>query len=144
MARPWMYSNLKLPTKLPPPVAPIPVNGLPITGYLEQCVSSTLTTALLEVGKFRPKHPYKSVDQSASEFLALYLKGTRFFPTFFKLFVANNQKSKDWIKKSHGRKLAKYMTNCELMKELTQSISKDSTMTPDLESNIDQFLKLKK
>lgn len=75
MSTPWKYSNLTLPKKLPPPIAPIPVNGLPISGYLEQSLASALTKSLVALGKARPKHPFKEIDQSACEFLGLYLKG---------------------------------------------------------------------
>jgi adenylate/nucleoside-diphosphate kinase len=63
-----------LPKKLPPLAAPIPVNGLPVVGYLEQSVASSLTEALSDIGKFKPKYPFKSLKQSAAEYLGLYLK----------------------------------------------------------------------
>ena len=73
---PWKFASLSLPTKLPPPVRPVAVSSLPIVGYLEQTVASVLNRALTAVGKQRPKHPNRSSEQSASEYLALYLKGT--------------------------------------------------------------------
>ena len=71
---PWRFVNLKLPKKLPPPHEPIPVVGLPVAGYLEQAVASPLTSGLTALGKFKPKFPFKSLNSSACEFLALYLK----------------------------------------------------------------------
>ena len=78
MQTPWKYSNLTLPKKLPPPISPIPIKGLPISGYLEQALASSLTTALFELGRARPKHPFKEINQSACEFMGLYLKGDFF------------------------------------------------------------------
>ena len=54
---------------------PIPIGSLPLIGYLEQSVARSLTEALNAVGKVRPKYPYKDLQKSASEFIALYLKG---------------------------------------------------------------------
>ena len=78
MRTPWKYSSLILPKKLPPPISPIPIKGLPISGYLEQSLASSLQAALVELGKARPKHPFREINQSACEFVALYLRGILF------------------------------------------------------------------
>jgi adenylate/nucleoside-diphosphate kinase len=75
MQRPWIYADQKLPTKLPPPIAPIPLSGLPVVGYLEQVTATALTKALINVGTSKPKHPFKSIEHSASQFLSLHLRG---------------------------------------------------------------------
>jgi adenylate/nucleoside-diphosphate kinase len=75
MRTPWLFENLNLPEKLPPPIKPIDVSSLPIIGYLEQTVSRILTESLTSVGNFRPKHPFKSSARSACEYVGLFLKG---------------------------------------------------------------------
>ncbi len=66
--------NLKLPKKLPPKKIACDINSLPLMGYLEQTVSAKLNEALSSVGKFKPKYPFKSLETSASEYIALHLK----------------------------------------------------------------------
>ncbi|KAJ3138794.1 adenylate kinase [Physocladia obscura] len=84
MRTPWKFVNLELPKKLPPKLVQINVGQLPLIGFLEQSIATALTDALMEVGKFRPKHPYTSLRLSAAKYVALYLK-------------ANNSNSKEWI-----------------------------------------------
>jgi adenylate kinase family enzyme/YHS domain-containing protein len=79
MSIPWKYAKQSLPTKLPPPNAPIPLAGLPVVGYLEQTIATSLTKGLLGVGKVKPKHPFKSIEASARLYLAYHLKGCRKF-----------------------------------------------------------------
>jgi adenylate/nucleoside-diphosphate kinase len=71
---PWKYTNQVLPKKLPPCSNPITVQGLPIIGYLEQSVATSLVDALSSLGHVKPKYPFKSLKGSAIEYLALYLK----------------------------------------------------------------------
>ncbi|EPZ35855.1 Adenylate kinase domain-containing protein [Rozella allomycis CSF55] len=78
MQQPWEYVDLKLPHKLPPPIVGIDVKGLPTLGYIEQNLGDMINKALVSVGSIRPKHPSKTLDQSAIEFLAMYLKGTSY------------------------------------------------------------------
>lgn len=66
---------MQLPKKLPPDYVPISIASLPIIGYLEQTVADAITEAVTAVSKAKPKYPYKSLKESASEFIALYLKG---------------------------------------------------------------------
>jgi adenylate kinase family enzyme/YHS domain-containing protein len=75
MSIPWKYAKQSLPIKLPPPNAPIPLAGLPVVGYLEQTIATSLTKGLLSVGKAKPKHPFKSIEASARLYLAYHLKG---------------------------------------------------------------------
>ncbi|KAI8894618.1 hypothetical protein BC833DRAFT_604251 [Globomyces pollinis-pini] len=132
MKTPWKYCNLTLPTKLPPPTVSIPLTGLPIVGYLEQAVAGSLTKALLEVGNFKPKYPYKTITESASEFLALHLK-------------ANNPKSKDWIRKSYQKRLSNYQDNCDLMKVIADKLSStrsEIVIDSQIENQVNKFLLL--
>jgi adenylate/nucleoside-diphosphate kinase len=73
--KPLRYDNLVLPAKLPPKISPLNVAELPMLGYLEQTFSRELTEALKNVGEIKPKHPHKSTNRSACEYLGLYLKG---------------------------------------------------------------------
>jgi adenylate/nucleoside-diphosphate kinase len=136
MATPWKYCNLQLPTKLPPPPAPIPVSGLPIAGYLEQTLANALSQAVLTVGQVRPKHPFRSLPQSASEYLGLYLKGLN-----LKIInLAFNPQTKEWVRKSHERKLKKYQENCDLLQRLATSLAqRPETVTV---GNLDSLLQL--
>lgn len=131
---PWKYVDLVLPAKLPPPISPIAVSGLPMIGYLEQTVAKTLTEALTSVGKFKPKHPFKNLNSSACEFLGLYLK-------------ANNMKSKEWIRKSYQERLLVYKDNCELLRDLIQNeipkTNYDSEKRIELNPKLQMFINLK-
>ncbi|KAI8911461.1 hypothetical protein EDD86DRAFT_188816 [Gorgonomyces haynaldii] len=133
---PWKFVDLVLPAKLPPPSVNINVNQLPMIGYLEQTVAQSLTKALSEVGAFKPKHPYKSVNRSASEFVGLYLK-------------ANNKRSKEWVRDSYNKKLSSFKNNCVLLQELTQEVKTMADYIPKEErplgfdAKIDLFLSLK-
>jgi len=75
MKTPWKYSNLELPIKLPPPINPMNVKGLPIIGYLEQQVADILNQSLLSLAKSRPKYPFLDPVRSAAKFLYMDLKG---------------------------------------------------------------------
>ncbi|KAJ3163039.1 adenylate kinase [Geranomyces michiganensis] len=102
MRTPWRFASLKLPHKLPPRPAPISVATLPLIGYLEQTVATKITEGLLAVGRAKPKYPYKTIEGSAVEYLALYLK-------------ANNPKSKDWTRSAYASRLKQYQERCELI-----------------------------
>jgi adenylate/nucleoside-diphosphate kinase len=90
MRKPELYSNLKLPHKLPPVKTPINVFNLPMTGYLEQTIAELLKKALNEVGNFKPKFPFLSPTRSALLYLAYYLKGTYIFLIDFPNFHHNS------------------------------------------------------
>ncbi|KAJ3092712.1 adenylate kinase [Quaeritorhiza haematococci] len=123
MRTPWTFSNLSLPSKLPPKEVTIPLINLPIANYLELTVANILTDALTAVGKFKPKYPYKSIGTSACEFIALYLK-------------AHNIKRKDWVRKSYLKRLDKYKERCELIKQLATSINgTDGYIPPERRAN---------
>ncbi|KAJ3245876.1 adenylate kinase [Chytriomyces hyalinus] len=106
MKMPWAFANLELPKKLPPKIVQIPVGQLPIIGYLEQSVARSLTDAMTEVGKSRPKHPYKSLSASASEYISYYLK-------------SKNPRSKVWIQEKHSKNLERFLDRCALISEIS-------------------------
>jgi adenylate/nucleoside-diphosphate kinase len=72
---PHLYSNLKLPHKLPPKRDPLVVSSLPMLGYMEQTVAHAITKALTAVGTVKPKHPFVNSTKSALIYVAYYLKG---------------------------------------------------------------------
>ena len=75
MRLPEEYWDLTLPHKLPPRTAPLPVQGLPMLGYMEQTVAQAITKALTAVGNFKPKYPFLSSSRSAEIYIAYHLKG---------------------------------------------------------------------
>lgn len=75
MKTPWKYIDQTLPKKLPPVKTNIPVKDLPMIGYLEQTLSRKINESLCELGKFKPKYPFKSLQESACLFIGMYLKG---------------------------------------------------------------------
>jgi adenylate/nucleoside-diphosphate kinase len=142
LSTPWNFVDLKLPAKLPPKMAPLNINHLPMVGYLEQTVSSSLTKALTSVGVFKPKHPYKDLRRSACEYVGLYLKGTCQFYN-----EANNSKSKEWIRKNYAERLQVYKDNCNLLHTLidnqVKGLAFEDDARLDFESKIVDFLNLK-
>ncbi|KAJ3024107.1 adenylate kinase [Thoreauomyces humboldtii] len=108
MRTPWRFASLQLPHKLPPRPAPISVGTLPLVGYLEQTVATQVTEAMLAVGRAKPKFPYKNLEASAVEYLALYLK-------------AHNTKSKDWTRSAYLKRLTQFEERCELISYLHQT-----------------------
>ncbi|KAI8907080.1 hypothetical protein DFJ77DRAFT_476617 [Powellomyces hirtus] len=102
MKTPWRFAHLVLPHKLPPPTAPVTLTALPMIGYLEQTVATRITEALVEVGKARPKFPYKGLGESAVEYLALWLK-------------AHNPHAKDWTRKAYLKRLDHFTDKCSLI-----------------------------
>lgn len=134
MRTPWKYSNLTLPMKLPPPIAPIPISGLPVVGYLEQSLASALTKALVAVGTFKPTHPFKDPKQSASEYIGLYLK-------------SKNPQSKEWIREKYSKKLKSFEGSCELLTSLTSNLAGLSSLLqnndPVVTNQLETFLRFK-
>ena len=79
---PEKYWDLKLPHKLPPKKEPLMVTSLPMLGYMEQTVATTITKALTAVGNFKPKYPFLTPSRSALVYVAYYLKGNIFCDIF--------------------------------------------------------------
>ncbi|XP_038617228.1 adenylate kinase 9 [Tachyglossus aculeatus] len=71
---PKKYCDQELPHKLPPIKEPLLLRSLPLPGYLEQGVASSLIKALNEVGCLKPKLPFHGVGKSALLFVAFHLK----------------------------------------------------------------------
>uniref|UniRef100_A0A672TIB4 Adenylate kinase 9 n=1 Tax=Strigops habroptila TaxID=2489341 RepID=A0A672TIB4_STRHB len=102
MRLPEKYWNLKLPRKLPPVKEPILLTALPLTGYLEQGVATSLIKALNEVGCLKPKFPFLSVKKTALLFVACHLK-------------AHNPRSPEPTRQAYRRKLAQFVKHCQLV-----------------------------
>ncbi|KAM6354917.1 adenylate kinase 9 [Podargus strigoides] len=102
MRLPEKYRNLKLPCKHPPRKEPILLTALPLTGYLEQGVATSLIKALNEVGCLKPKFPFLSVKKSALLFVAYHLK-------------VHNSRSSEPRRQLYRRKLAWFMEHCQLI-----------------------------
>lgn len=111
MRKPWDYADVVLPKKLPPKIIPIPTSMLPLTGYMERTVAKPLTDALSAVGRDRPKHPFKSIQSSAVEYMAIFLK-------------ARNPKSKEWVRGSYEARLKKFKSRCQLISDIASVTSK--------------------
>ncbi|KAL5034512.1 hypothetical protein BDV3_004075 [Batrachochytrium dendrobatidis] len=113
MRKPWAYVDQILPSKLPPPIAPLPISGLPVIGYMEQTLSTALTSGLRDLGHFKPKFPYLSIEISACKYLALYLK-------------ANNPHSKDWVRSGYALRLQTFKSKCKLMQHLASTLTREN------------------
>ncbi|KAI9142319.1 hypothetical protein BKA69DRAFT_1124009 [Paraphysoderma sedebokerense] len=108
MRSPWRFTNYVPPRKLPPRVAPVELNSLPPSGYLERTLSAALNAAMLSVGKVRPKLPFESLQSSALRYIALYLK-------------AHNPASKDFVKRDYHKKLQHFKEKCCLVHFLSSN-----------------------
>ncbi|XP_017933854.1 adenylate kinase 9 [Manacus vitellinus] len=102
MRLPEKYWNLKLPHKLPPKKEPILLTALPLAGYLEQGVATSLIKALHEVGSLKPKFPFLSVKETALLFVSFHLK-------------AYNPRSSEPVRQMYKRKLEQFLKHCQLI-----------------------------
>ena len=74
-SQPHCYEITSLPAKLPPPKKPIAVTSLPMLGYMEQSVATSVINALGAVGYSKPKYPFLDPTKSALVYIAYHLKG---------------------------------------------------------------------
>nr|XP_009932576.1 PREDICTED: adenylate kinase 9 [Opisthocomus hoazin] len=134
MRLPEKYWNLKLPRKLPPKKEPILLTALPLAGYLEQGVATSLIKALNEVGCLKPKFPFLSVKKSALLFVACHLK-------------AHNPRSPAPERQAYRRKMARFAESCELVPYLRAAMAgpyrEPRRRPPDLEARLRAFLALR-
>uniref|UniRef100_A0A8C3LXR3 Adenylate kinase 9 n=1 Tax=Chrysolophus pictus TaxID=9089 RepID=A0A8C3LXR3_CHRPC len=114
MRLPEKYWNLKLPHKLPPVREPILLTALPMAGYLEQGVATSLIKALNEVGCLKPKFPFLSVRRTALLFVACHLK-------------AHNARSPAHRRQAYLRRLARLSEHCELIPYLGRAMPREYT-----------------
>ncbi|XP_021245471.1 adenylate kinase 9 isoform X3 [Numida meleagris] len=134
MRLPEKYWNLKLPHKLPPVREPILLTALPMAGYLEQGVATSLIKALNEVGCLKPKFPFLSVRRTALLFVACHLK-------------AHNARSPAHRRQSYRRRLARLTEHCELVPYLGRAMPPEYTepqqRPPGFDLKLQTFLSLK-
>ncbi|KAL0967755.1 hypothetical protein UPYG_G00256470 [Umbra pygmaea] len=124
---PEMYSNQKLPNKLPPMSEPLQLTSLPLLGYMEQGVARSVIKALTAVGCLKPKFPYLSVKTSALQYVAFYLK-------------AFNPRNSKYIRHKYKKQLASFEENCELITYLGSTMTRN--YRPPMEQPIDFEFKL--
>jgi adenylate/nucleoside-diphosphate kinase len=131
LSAPWKYVDLSLPKKLPPPKAPLPIGSLPVIGYLEQTVATLLTEGLAAVGKFKPKHPYKDLNESARLYLAYYLK-------------AHNPRHSNWIQQKYKKRLAEFESNCQVIQSLVNAFHRQDNVpqSKDFDQQFERLLQL--
>ncbi|XP_010295413.1 PREDICTED: adenylate kinase 9-like, partial [Phaethon lepturus] len=134
MRLPEKYWNLKLPHKLPPIKEPILLTALPLAGYLEQGVATSLIKALNEVGCLKPKFPFLSIKKTALLFVACHLK-------------AHNPRSSEPARQRYRRKLARFMEHCQLVPYLGAAMAgpyREPRRRPlGLDGRLQAFLSLK-
>uniref|UniRef100_H0ZPC8 Adenylate kinase 9 n=1 Tax=Taeniopygia guttata TaxID=59729 RepID=H0ZPC8_TAEGU len=102
MRLPEKYWNLKLPHKLPPKQEPMLLTTLPLPGYLEQGVATSLIKALHEVGSLKPKFPFLSVKETALLFVSFHLK-------------AHNPRSSEPVRQMYRKKFLQFVEHCQLI-----------------------------
>uniref|UniRef100_A0A8C3U4C0 Adenylate kinase 9 n=1 Tax=Catharus ustulatus TaxID=91951 RepID=A0A8C3U4C0_CATUS len=102
MRLPEKYWNLKLPHKLPPKKEPMLLTTLPLPGYLEQGLATSLIKALHEVGSLKPKFPFLSVKETALLFVSFHLK-------------AHNPLSSEPVRQMYRKKLLQFVEHCQLI-----------------------------
>nr|XP_013031057.2 adenylate kinase 9 isoform X4 [Anser cygnoides] len=107
---PEKYWNLKLPRKLPPKKEPILLTALPMAGYLEQGVATSLIKALNEVGCLKPKFPFLSVKKTALLFVACHLKALLWLWSGFQYILLEISEAKPTLLQLTG--FAFYKATC--------------------------------
>nr|CDS27889.2 hypothetical transcript [Hymenolepis microstoma] len=112
MHRPHLYAGFKLPNKLPPKKEPLELYDLPLPGYLEQTVASTLLDALAACSKFRPKYPFISPERSALIYLALQLK-------------ALNPSSPDYLRHRARQRVYEFEKSSDIIDNLAKTMPVD-------------------
>ncbi|KAM7117549.1 adenylate kinase 9 [Ciconia maguari] len=134
MRLPEKYWNLKLPRKLPPIKEPILLTALPLAGYLEQAIATSLIKALSEVGCLKPKFPFLSVKKTALLFVAGHLK-------------AHNARSSELARQAYQRKLARFTEHCQLVPYLGAAMAgpyrQPGRRPPGFDCRLRTFLSLK-
>lgn len=110
---PYSYNCLQFPTILPPPVVSLPMDQLPIMGFLEQSLGSILVDAMNALANKRPKYPGLNSTTSVLIYVALYLKG-KFLSCLQINFVANNPANSFYMTQQYKTRLDDFVQNCDL------------------------------
>ncbi|XP_023779691.1 adenylate kinase 9 isoform X1 [Cyanistes caeruleus] len=134
MRLPEKYWNLKLPHKLPPKKEPMLLTMLPLAGYLEQGVATSLIKALHEVGSLKPKYPFLSVKETALLFVSFHLK-------------AHNPRSSEPVRQMYRKKLLQFVEHCQLIPYLGTAMAglykEPRDRPPGFDDRLQTFLSLK-
>uniref|UniRef100_A0A3Q3G287 Adenylate kinase 9 n=1 Tax=Labrus bergylta TaxID=56723 RepID=A0A3Q3G287_9LABR len=108
---PETFCDQKLPSKVPPLCEPVPLTSLPTLGYLEQGLGVAVIKAMTAVGCLKPKYPFLSIQRSALQYVAFYLKF--------------NHKSTAYTRQKYKKKLALFEENCELIPYLSSTMRRN-------------------
>ncbi|XP_048210476.1 adenylate kinase 9 [Perognathus longimembris pacificus] len=131
---PMNYWDQKLPQKLPPLKEPISLTSLPLPGYLEQGIATSLIKAMNAVGCLKPKFPFLSIRRSALLYIAFHLK-------------AFNPKSSEYIRKKYKKKMEQFMERCELITylgaKMTRKYKEPQFRAIDFDHKLQTFLSLR-
>ncbi|KAM4866420.1 adenylate kinase 9 isoform 2-T5 [Thomomys bottae] len=131
---PIKYWDQKLPQKLPPLKEPISLTSLPLPGYLEQGIATSLIKAMNSVGCLKPKFPFLSIRRSALLYIAFHLK-------------AFNPKSSDYIRRKYKKKMEQFMERCELITylgaKMTRKYKEPQFRAIDFDHKLQTFLALR-
>ncbi|XP_064400448.1 adenylate kinase 9-like [Halichondria panicea] len=134
MRQPERYEVASLPSKLPPLKQPLPVTSLPMLGYLEQTVATSIINSLSAVGAQKPKFPFMTSSKSALFYVACHLK-------------AFNPKSSVYVRNKFKKKLARFEEQCSIILYLSsrmkQGYKEPVSRSIDFDFKMNTFLKLK-
>ncbi|XP_030879749.1 adenylate kinase 9 [Leptonychotes weddellii] len=131
---PEKYWSQKLPYKLPPLKEPIHLTSLPLPGYLEQGIATSLIKAMNAAGCLKPKFPFLSIKRSALLYIAFHLK-------------AFNPKSSEYTRRKYKKKLQQFMESCELITylgaKMTRKYKEPQFRAIDFDHKLQTFLSLR-
>ncbi|XP_047274260.1 adenylate kinase 9 isoform X5 [Homo sapiens] len=131
---PLKYWEQKLPHKLPPLREPILLTSLPLPGYLEQGIATSLIKAMNAAGCLKPKFPFLSIRRSALLYIALHLK-------------AFNPKGSEYTRKKYKKKMEQFMESCELITylgaKMTRKYKEPQFRAIDFDHKLKTFLSLR-
>uniref|UniRef100_G1MD71 Adenylate kinase 9 n=1 Tax=Ailuropoda melanoleuca TaxID=9646 RepID=G1MD71_AILME len=131
---PEKYWSQKLPYKLPPLKEPIHLTSLPLPGYLEQGIATSLIKAMNAAGCLKPKFPFLSIRRSALLYIAFHLK-------------AFNPKSSEYTRRKYKKKLEQFMERCELITylgaKMTRKYKEPQFRAIDFDHKLQTFLSLR-
>uniref|UniRef100_A0A673U619 Cilia- and flagella-associated protein 206 n=1 Tax=Suricata suricatta TaxID=37032 RepID=A0A673U619_SURSU len=131
---PQRYWDQKLPYKLPPLKEPIHLTSLPLPGYLEQGVATSLIKAMSAAGCLKPKFPFLSVKRSALLFIAFHLK-------------AFNPNGSEYTRRKYKKKMDQFLERCELISylgaKMTKKYKEPQFRAIDFDHKLQTFLSLK-
>merc|ERR1712070_82014 len=107
LERPWAYSDLMLPTKMPAGRAVVNLTELPARGYCEQTLARAITATLNSLCEARPKFPGLSVEDSILKYIALHMR-------------CNNKNENEEQHESSQAMFDEFKESCELARYLKE------------------------